>query len=210
MEWRLASSLETLRAQINAAAPKRSKTSDGSIGDAAHASRSSDHNPWVRDGGKGVVTAVDITHDPRNGIDGGDVAAAVIKDKRTKYVIWNRRIANPEISSGAWRPYSGSNPHSKHVHVSVKPDKACFDCTDAWRIGDLTPNASAPVPEQRPTLRRGAKEPEVRQIQQKLAAMLLAEAFYGPFTEAAVKVFQQSKGLTPDGVFGPYSWEKLS
>ena len=59
MAWRLARSLETLRAQINALSPNRSKASDGTIGDAAHSARTSDHNP---DGG-GVVRALDLTHD---------------------------------------------------------------------------------------------------------------------------------------------------
>ena len=69
MAWRVAKSLLKLRDQINAHAPKRSKKSDGYIGDAAHASRSSDHNPWVKDGKMGVVTAADFTHDPAGGFD---------------------------------------------------------------------------------------------------------------------------------------------
>lgn len=47
MTWRLARGLEHLRAQVNTKWSNRSKDSDGSIGDEAHASRSSDHNPWV-------------------------------------------------------------------------------------------------------------------------------------------------------------------
>ncbi|HKV33547.1 MAG TPA: hypothetical protein VJP89_04485, partial [Pyrinomonadaceae bacterium] len=61
MAWRVAKSLLRLREQINELAPNRSKASDGTIGDAAHASRKSDHNPWVKDGSIGVVTAMDIT-----------------------------------------------------------------------------------------------------------------------------------------------------
>ena len=38
MGWRLAKSLEGLRAQINAAAPNRSKIADGAIGDADNGS----------------------------------------------------------------------------------------------------------------------------------------------------------------------------
>lgn len=209
MQWRLAKSLEKLRAQLNAAAPSRSKASDGSIGDAAHASRASDHNAWIRDGKLGVVSAIDITHDPKNGVNGGEIAAAVLKDPRTKYVIWNRRIANPDISSGAWRPYTGSNPHDKHVHISVRADKAHFDSTEAWSLGDMARNDSAESVEQRPTLRKGATAPEVKKLQATLSALLLAETSYGPFTEAMVKAFQQSKGLTADGVVGPYTWSKL-
>ncbi|MGB4989147.1 MAG: hypothetical protein WBO10_07930, partial [Pyrinomonadaceae bacterium] len=64
MSWRIAESLKKLREQINAEWPGRDKASDGGIGDAAHASRSSDHNPWVKDSrGQGVVTAIDIDED---------------------------------------------------------------------------------------------------------------------------------------------------
>src|SRR5262245_17692709 len=55
--WRVARALERMRAQINAAFPQRSKDSDGTIGDAAHASRASDHNAWIVDDGIGVVSA---------------------------------------------------------------------------------------------------------------------------------------------------------
>ena len=69
IQWRVAQSLETLRFQLNAMAPGRSKASDGGIGDTDHQNRNSDHNPWVLDGSRGVVTARDFTHDPAGGCD---------------------------------------------------------------------------------------------------------------------------------------------
>lgn len=142
INWRVAESLLTLRKQVNAAAPGRSKLSDGTIGDANHLRkgfRNSDHNPHVSEGpNRGVVTAMDITHDPAGGCDAGKLAESLVanRDRRVKYVIWNRRIANSSPIGGAaawaWRTYSGANPHNKHVHISVKPEKALFDSTDAW------------------------------------------------------------------------------
>ena len=138
--WRAARSLVTLRDQVNRRAPSRSKASDGTIGDARHCQRTSDHNPWVRDGGVGVVTALDITHDPGRGCDANTLAEAIraSRDPRVKYIIWNRRIANSESVGGAqpwaWRTYGGTNPHTLHVHVSVKPDKANYDSTAVWAI----------------------------------------------------------------------------
>jgi hypothetical protein len=138
--WRMSKALEILRSQINVLAPNRSKISDGGIGDAAHQSRTSDHNPWVRDKGIGVVTARDFTHDPAHGCDAGLLAESLRKgrDPRVKYVIWNRRIftAAPKggIPGWTWRSYSGSNPHSKHVHVSVQPVKTKYDNQGKWTI----------------------------------------------------------------------------
>lgn len=138
--WRVAKALLALREQVNAMAPNRRKKSDGTIGDAAHASRASDHNPWVRDAGVGVVTAMDITHDPDGGCDAGALADALLasRDPRIKYVIFNRRIAS-HLQKGAaapfqWRPYGGSNPHTKHVHISVREVKTAYDATDPWTI----------------------------------------------------------------------------
>jgi len=142
-EWRAAKSLLKLRNQVNALAPGRSKASDGTIGDQSHcggASSTSDHCARIRDGGVGVVAAMDITHDPAGGCDAGAIAASIHagRDGRVKYIIWNRRIANSSaIGSSqpwAWRPYSGANPHNRHVHISVKPTKPEYDSEAAWSV----------------------------------------------------------------------------
>lgn len=138
--WRVAKALETLRAQVNAAAPGRSKASDGTIGDPAHQSRASDHNAWIVDAGKGVVTALDITHDPAHGCDAGKIAEALRRsaDPRIKYIISNRRIASSaakgQAAAWAWRTYTGTNPHNKHCHVSVQAEKEHFDSTTKWAL----------------------------------------------------------------------------
>ena len=84
--WRVAESLQRLLEQVNQMAPDRNKASDGSIGDPRHQSRASDHNPWVIDGNIGVVTARDITHDPRNGCDAQKIADSIVasRDPRVK------------------------------------------------------------------------------------------------------------------------------
>lgn len=139
-DWRVAKSLLHLRNQVNAKAPGRSKASDGTIGDARHRSRSSDHNPWVLDGTIGVVTAMDITHDAGHGCDAGELAKAIVasRDNRVKYVIWNKQISSSLPQGGKpawhWRPYGGSNPHSKHCHISVNSEKSRYDSERNWVI----------------------------------------------------------------------------
>lgn len=117
-KWRLAKSLEKLRSQINAAHPTRSKASDGSIGDAAHSSRASDHNP----DSQGRVCAIDVTHDPANGVDGKELSKSLIADSRMKYVIFAGKIFKARTKK--WETYTGPNKHDKHVHVSVQAASA--------------------------------------------------------------------------------------
>lgn len=135
MTWRLARSIALLRHEVDVEWPNRSKASDGTLGDADHASRLSDHNP----DSQGRVCAIDITHDPAHGCDAGELAEhfrrlGSVGDCRPKYVIWNRRIASPS-SAWEWRAYDGSNPHTKHVHLSVT--QSCADDTGTWGIREM-------------------------------------------------------------------------
>lgn len=143
MAWRVATSLDVLLRQLNTLAPKRSKLSDGGIGNAEHASRSSDHNPWVQLGGVGIVSARDFTHDPANGLDCEALYQALVKsrDKRIKYVIWNRTITSGAAGPSPWvrRPYDGINAHTKHLHLSVVSTAALFDNAAPWNLGAPTP-----------------------------------------------------------------------
>ena len=151
-EWVLVPSLKSLRAEIDAIAPARSKTSDGSIGDPAHASRSSDHNPDET----GVtpdedsdsineVHAIDVDKDLNQaGLTMEMIVQFLVgecrkpgtsgKDKgRLKYIIYNRRIW--EASNG-WneRTYTGSNPHTEHAHCSGEYDSKYSQDTSAWGL----------------------------------------------------------------------------
>jgi hypothetical protein len=142
MAWRVAKSLLILRDQINAMAPGRSTSSDGTIGDAAHQATNSDHNPNA----DGVVTAMDITHDPAHGVDAGKLAEMLraSRDQRIKYVISQRRIFSSKVSPWQWRPYTGASPHTEHVHISVDADRSLYDDTRAWAIDGLTKPREVP------------------------------------------------------------------
>lgn len=147
MAWYIAKSLEVLRAQLNALGPRRSTASDGGIGDTAHSARSSDHNPTA----SGQVCARDFTHDPAGGLDCHWLARMLTssRDSRIKYVIWNGRIfdTRPGYSPRQWKPYSGDNPHTKHLHLSVLAG-GIGDQTTAWNLDaptekdDMTPDQS--------------------------------------------------------------------
>lgn len=145
MAWRVARSLETLRNQVNVAYPRRNRRSDGTIGDTNHSKRTSDHNPWVPPPHGGVVTALDLTHDPASGADMHRLAEAIKDDPRVKYVIWNRRIWNPSVAH-RWRYYGGSNPHTSHMHVSVRSTSAAYDSTAPWRLSEVSTAGTTPEP----------------------------------------------------------------
>lgn len=126
MIWRSAKSLAVLKDQLNFAYPNRNKESDGTIGDAAHAATVSQHNPNAA----GVVTAFDITTDPQ--IKPADLAEKLCLDSRTWYVIYNRRI---RYFGGSWQKYSGSDPHTSHIHISTVQNQAAYDNENKWDIG---------------------------------------------------------------------------
>lgn len=209
--WRVAKSLDRLLLQINAKWPTRRKSSDGSIGNAEHAARSSDHNPWVTDGDMGVVTARDFTHDPAHGFDSYAFAEHLrqTKDPRIKYVISNRHIFSSEISPWVWRAYNGSKPHDEHVHVSVSSSKPLYDSVKDWDIGDGVVPADNPPPASadRPLTRKGDTGYNVEYLQRMLG--LPDTGVFDDKIEDAVIEFQKHAGLVADGKVGPYTWRAL-
>lgn len=140
MSWRVAAALDVLLDEVNAAAPNRSTVSDGSIGDTAHSSRTSDHNPNSR----GVVRARDFTDDKTGGHNADDFAEFLRRsqDPRIKYVIDEGRMFSSYPTSSypawTWRPYSGVNAHTKHTHVSVQDAPSLYDSTKPWGWSSAT------------------------------------------------------------------------
>lgn len=204
MAWRTARAIDQLRNQINQAAPARNKASDGTIGDIAHQKTYSEHNPDHN----GVVRALDITHDPKAGVDGNAIVEAIkaSNDSRVYYIIWNHRIWAPSVSPD-WRQYTGTNPHTHHFHISMSAKPELYDNMKPWDIGQMKPVETAAKVEARPMLRRGISSETVKDLQRRLNIMV--DGIFGPQTEAAVKAFQTSRGLVADGIVGPYTWNAL-
>ena len=117
----------TLRDQVDRKWRKRDKRSDGWIGDRAHASRVSDHNPNKA----GVVHAIDIDENMgkgrnRNGRTAKRLANQLIEyassvlpgAKRLKYVVYENRIASGTYRKTWWKWRHGNWGHEAHIHVS--------------------------------------------------------------------------------------------
>ena len=107
--------------QATALVPKRKKASDGLLPSSAHIKQSpnSDHNTGL---------AVDLTHDPKAGIDCADIYEKLKNDVRVSYLIFNGRIWSKEKGD---RKYTGVNKHEKHLHISIKPGGFSKD-TRSW------------------------------------------------------------------------------
>jgi hypothetical protein len=109
--------------QATALVPKRKKASDGLLPSKAHikASPNSDHNTGL---------AVDLTHDPKAGIDCAEIFEKLKEDNRVSYLIFNNKIWSRDKAKSGNRVYTGSNPHTKHIHISINPDLA--NDTSPW------------------------------------------------------------------------------
>ncbi len=131
---RVSHAIDSLRSEVNTEHPDRDRKSDGTLGDTAHLTRKSDHNPDAL----GIVHAWDVTvwddPDPDN-LD--DVANPLVeflrasRDPRIKYVIHRGRMFSSYDSykngvlvrkAWEWGPYTGVNGHFHHAHISVYGD----------------------------------------------------------------------------------------
>ena len=99
--------------QATALKPMRKKASDGLLPSAAHMKQSpnSDHNTGL---------AVDLTHDPKNKIDCVEIFEKLKEDKRVSYLIFQGQIWSKEKAKQGNRKYTGTNPHNKHLHISIE------------------------------------------------------------------------------------------
>lgn len=193
---RRARSLETLLAEVNARHAQRDTGSDGWIGDAAHRSRPSDHNPNTA----GVVRAQDFDAD----VDPGDRELSpelwdfllASRDRRISYVISRARMFSsyPVRGYPSWtpRPYSGSNGHFTHLHLSVVADPALYDDGRPWGF-------ASGATEEDDMLRHGQTDPAVTQWQHTLNRYLKHAriSFAGDGL-----VYDQGRMLKTDGSFG--------
>lgn len=210
LAWHLAPSLAELRDEVDAQWPHRDKSSDGTLGDASHAARASEHNPDNDPDPMplGAVSAMDITKDSAAMIEA--VRKALIADPRTWYVIHAGFIYS-RTHGFAKRQYTGSNPHLHHLHISLMQTKEAHDDVSSWGIHGsvVKPPTPAPVPvPPKPatgrklgsrTLKVGSTGADVKVLQRFLPG-LVDDGVFGPLTEAAVKAYQRKRKMKITGI----------
>lgn len=220
--WYLAPALVTLAEQIDAVWPGSGPT-DGTIGDLSHQARRSDHNP----NSAGAVTALDVDEVIE---DRGELLVSELvesRDRRIKYLIHEGRIwrsyDKPGIPAWTAGPYSGTNAHLSHVHISVSSVRERWEDDRRWRI-DLT-NGDTMT-----TIKRGDTGLTVELYQRALVAWhptLAADldetdfpidGAFGPLTQRAVSYYQKTAQIVapyidrpdPLGEIGPITIANLA
>jgi hypothetical protein len=213
--WHLAGALDVLRDAINVHWPKRDHTSDGTIGDAAHAKvgAGSDHNPWLNN----CVRALDVDVD---GIDAGWLAEQLrllgaAGDHRLTgggYVIFNRQITASDFRR--WMPYTGADPHTSHLHISVSRTTAGYEDRGPWHFLDVAQQPDHPgrvwAPGKDATgddagfrAHIGDEGPKVLELQEELNdtfpaySKLAEDGVYGSATAAVIDEFSERAAHDP-------------
>lgn len=147
MGWVKVKWIPQLFAAFDALWPNRNRAQDGTIGDTAHQSSPSGHNPDDTPGSRPEREDADNTPEVRaadvdaRGVNMQAVIDAIVSDpnerKRFIYIIFNRYIWS---ASNGWRKarYTGSDPHDTHAHFSGDPnhDEDARPFAFATAIGD--------------------------------------------------------------------------
>lgn len=160
MGWILVPCLEEGRQQCNERFPVRDKSSEGTIGDTSHKGSSSSHNPdrtgnpEYRDGDSlDEVRAWDMDKDlgDPDGVTAEILVQHLISLLRNgglpwiRYVIYNRRIWHRR-DNFVTRSYTGSNPHTDHVHFNSDFTNYADTVTGTnWHFEDLGGVSTIPV-----------------------------------------------------------------
>ena len=199
--------------QINAKFPYRDKASDGGIGDTAHSTRISDHNPDQY----GTYHAYDFDHDPdSNGLDCRVLWRELLasRDARIKYVIFNRVIWSPSRGS---RAYTGVNAHTLHLHLSVNSING--DDARLWGLPLLSLGTNIPNWSGGTYCQRGDNSERVWTLQRHMTLFYpgynnyTPNGYYGEGTTKGIREFQSRVGITgPDAdgtVVGPATMRAL-
>jgi peptidoglycan hydrolase-like protein with peptidoglycan-binding domain len=139
------------------------------------------------------------------------------------YIIWNRQIWRAYRPAAGWSPYTGSSPHTDHIHITFTWDGA-YQRTSWWTGKALTtisngpPSGTATTPvtvvppvtataSGYPLLKQGATGPDVVLAQRVIGASPDGE--FGPLTAAALGAWQSRNGVPATKVLDNATWLKM-
>jgi hypothetical protein len=224
MAWVLTRGLNTVRAEFNSVFPGRDKASDGSVGDLAHQTGSSGHNPdrtgkaEYRDGdAKDEVRAIDVDRDlvPGSSIDWMElVIQYLVKKARAggyipfRYMIYKGRIWS---RTDGWktRTYTGANKHDKHAHFSGDYTQTADEWTGSLGLASVRGGSAG---EGNMLVKKGDNSQEVTFWQYVLhdlgfgAQVGTIDGDYGPKMEAAVNASRKKFSATAGNTTSITGW----
>ncbi|GAB48454.1 peptidoglycan-binding domain-containing protein [Mobilicoccus pelagius] len=151
-----------------------------------------------------------------------------------QYVIWNRTMWRAYAPERGFAPYSGPNPHTDHIHLSLTWDGA-MGRTSWWSgqvvhtqdVGTCRVYAGQPAPiyagrrttpcpsslpaapaSPFPNVAIGSRDrANVARGQQALG--ITADGVFGRGTQQSVLAYQRSRGLPTSGVLDKATWNRL-
>lgn len=103
----------------------------GTIGDENHQGTTSDHNPEA-DGSVDAADPMLGKSFDKNDAEWLWATLRQYRDERIAYIIWNGQIVSSTVEPWKVRKYTGSDPHTGHLHISVN-DKHEND-TREWQL----------------------------------------------------------------------------
>jgi peptidoglycan hydrolase-like protein with peptidoglycan-binding domain len=98
------------------------------------------------------------------------------------------------------------NPQNRHINqlrLALLPGWPALNEEQSMTTGTISPF---------PLVRKGDQQHPVKTLQYLLRARghsVAVDGIFGPNTDAAVRAFQQQKGLAVDGIVGPNTWTAL-
>lgn len=132
--------LVQLRYEFNVLNPARDKGADGWIGDTAHQTRVSDHNPDSQ--GRVLAIDIDVTGPwPDNSTLLMFVQFILDRcrsgvETRLEYIIFQGKIYTRD---NQWHTstYTGTDQHTNHAHFSARHDHVGQNVTTSWNIEEV-------------------------------------------------------------------------
>ena len=135
------------------------------------------------------------------------------------YIIWNKRMWRAYDPARGWAAYSGSSPHTDHIHFSFTWDGAMK--RTSWWTGkavttiDPGPAPAKPSPSAPPTaptgvyaiLVQGSTGSDVALAQKVIGVP--ADGHFGPVTLAALKKWQAANKVPVTGRLDAATWARM-
>ena len=150
------------------------------------------------------------------------------------YIIWNARMWREYAPERGWAPYSGSSPHTDHIHLSFSWDGA-MGRTSWWTgkattVVDLGPcrvyagqyaplytvprtslcptNLPVAPASPYPVYVIGQQNPQIA-VAQRALGLIVVDGAFGAQTYAALLSWQTRAGVPVTGVLDKATWAKL-